>query len=63
MLPFDHLHPPFRDRILLHYKLAPLLLPLDLVVYLLPHPLRVLEGNIGNLVLVDSLDDRFYFMI
>ena len=35
-----------------------LLLPLDLGIYPLLHLLRVLEGNIGNLVLVDFLGDR-----
>jgi len=62
MLPLDHLHPPSRSRI--HYNLAPLLLLLDLGIYLLPHHLRVLEGNIGNLVSVDFLDDKLnYSMI
>jgi hypothetical protein len=56
MLLLDPLHPPHRNRI--HYKLALLLLLHDLVIYLLPHHLRVLVVNIGNLVLVDFLDDR-----
>jgi hypothetical protein len=50
-----------RNRI--HYKPALLLLH-DLVIYLLPHHLRALEGNIENLVLADFLDDRSdHFMI
>ena len=45
-----------RDQIL--YKPALLLHLHDLVIYLLLPLLRVLAENIGNLVLVDFLEDR-----
>jgi hypothetical protein len=62
MLLLDPLHPRSRSQI--HYKLGLLLHLHDLVIYLLPHHLRVLGVNIGNLVLVGFLEDRLdHFMI
>jgi hypothetical protein len=52
----DPLHPPPRNRI--HCKLVLLLLLHGLGIYLLHPLLRDLLGNIGNLVLVDFLDDK-----
>jgi hypothetical protein len=59
MLLLDPLRPHLlKPRNRIHYKLALLLHLHDLVVHLLLPLLKVLVGNIGNLVLVDCLDDR-----